>query len=383
MRYATARRLSAAANLLAWLAVAVAEWRWGLAHRLLPVPAYSTLQVLQQVGAVLGLAVAVQAPFDLLGGYVLPRLYHFQPPRWWVFVFGWLRGVLVLGVLQGGLWLGLWALGQALGPWAVPAGVGLAGLLLLALQPLLARAVAPLTPARADVALAWLRLRLWNQPPPTHLQPVVAAEPAFSGGYVGLPGAAAHWVPEAWFRRLDPEVPAVQAVRRRLARKGWPLALALAWAWAVGGWAAAVGAGLLPTHFTFAHLLGAMLLLSPWWLLGAGLAAALNRRAVHGADAAALAAGLPLAELEAALHRLDRLQLHEPSRASWAHWLSPTPSVDRRSAYLNTPKPRPYVAAWGVWAATVWLSWAGCGLVGRAHARLQGRPELWAVPGED
>jgi hypothetical protein len=146
--------------------------------------------------AVAGLAAfvaLVQAPFDLLGGHVLPRRHGRTADGLARFAARWLRGTLahagiflLVGVvlLVASRWLGA--------PGMVVAAAG-AGLLLLATRAPMARAVGGLVRVDAPPSLG------------ADVEVLSSTDVGFTGGTIGVLRARRHVLPERWIETLDPE----------------------------------------------------------------------------------------------------------------------------------------------------------------------------------
>lgn len=258
-------------------------------------------------------------PFDLLGGYVLPRRFGRPAPPFTVYLAALMRAQVVHAAL---LWLAASAIlagGRAAGLPGVLTAAALGMTLLLIARPL----VAMLVGGRRTVSeMAALRLRV-----------------AASNG---------------------------SRLRGVLVAFGWNLA-------GVAVAAQATGADLTREEGVITLAFG----FSLWSFLGLLLLPSVSRPAVLATDLALLSRGVTRTALKAAIAEADRALDDEPVRAKWIERIfHPIPSVSARYAALDQPSPH----AWGADEAArlaLYLSWASLGLLARAVHCNSGKPEFW------
>lgn len=321
------------------------------------------------------LYVAVTFPFDLIGGWLLPRRYGRSSAsfaEWWG---GWLRGVLaqILVYFIGGLLL---VTAGRLG--GTPGGVAMAGalmLLLIAFQWRLARVVGGFRGGAGSPSPADARTM--------RLEAAMASDPGFVGGWVGFPGRERLVVPAHWAEVLRPDQMAAQLARRRVALESGSRqrGLLLAIVWNLTGLSLCSlmpGAGFGSVEDLLATILWFVL----WSFLGLLILPTPSRAGVYECDRGALAAGVARGALEGTIRALDRLQEDEAGRpAGIERIFHPVPSVANRLAGLDAAlAPR---GAWHAARTTLYLSWACLGLLARAVHCNCGRPQLWVMfPGD-
>lgn len=263
--------------------------------------------------------VLLSLPFDLLGGYVLPRWFGRPTPALIVYLAGLFRAQ----VLHAGfLWLAATAIlasGQGAGLRGVLAVASLGMALLLLGRPLVATLIAG---QRRKSEMSAFRLRAAAQ----------------NGS----------------------------RLRGILVACGWNLAGIAAAAWATGA-DLTQEAGVITLAFGF----------SLWSFLGLLLLPSVSRPAVLATDQALLARGITRAALESYIVQTDRELDDEPDRAKWIERIfHPIPSVAVRLAALE----RRTDPGWGADEAarlTLYLSWASLGLLSRAVHCNSGKPEYW------
>jgi len=357
--------------------VVVAALGLGLAlpGRLLPAPGGPL------AGEVVGLAVfvlayaAVQAPFDLFGGYLLPRRYGRRHPPPGRFLGGLCRGVAVHSMVLFLAALGLLLAGRTGGaPAVIAAGAAIMGLL-LAGRIWLAGALSPL-----DLAPRELPGMIPGGGATATLPVTLAAsdDEGFTGGVAGVVRPGLLVLPRRWREMLDPEAFAVAVQRRatavesgawwrgRLLAAGFTLAGITLAALLVGDARLATAEGIVSMSlvFTLWSFLGLLALPTP------------SRRGVADIDRRVLAAGCRRELLERTIEALDDLQDGERERAPLVETIfHPVPSVDAR---LRGPRSSGAKGCWDAARSAVFLSAAGLGLLGRAVHCNCGRPALWA-----
>jgi hypothetical protein len=356
-----------------FVVLAAASLFYGLPARLLP-DAGGPLAS-QVTGLLLFVLVyaALHVPFDLFGGYLLPRRYRREHPTLLAFAGGLARGVAVHSAVLAAIAIGLLLAGRAGGVGGVVLAAAGMVLLLLRGRVAVASAEAPLeltpsTPVFADEA-ALPRL-------PTYM--AESDDEGFTGAVVGVLRPRLLLVPMQWREKLDPAAFAVAVRRRRQAIEtgGWRRGRLVAIGFTLAGialaatvvgnerLASAEGVVSLSLFFTLWSFLGLLVLPTP------------SRRGVADIDRSLLAAGCSRAAMEQTIRQLDDLQDREQERPPVIEAIfHPVPSVESR---LRGPHATGIRGAWDAARTAVYLSSAGLGLLGRAVHCNCGRPSLWA-----
>lgn len=358
--------------------LAIAALVAGLPARLLP-PAGASLraEVLGLAGFVLAYA-GLHAPFDLFGGYLLPRRYGRRHPALGRFWLGLARGVAVHSAVLFTTAVTLLLAGRAAGAVGVFA-VGTALVLVLLVGRIaLAAALAPLelTPSlpggsdgQAGGAGATPTL-------PTFMGE--SDDEGFTGAVVGVVRPRLHLLPLRWREMLDPEAFAVAVRRREMAvlTGGWWRGRMLAIGFSLAGIAIAAGVVGDRRLATAEGIVTFSLVFTLWSFLGLLTLPTPSRRGVAEVDQQLLAAGCPRAALARTIRLLDDLQDRERERSSLVETIfHPVPSVESR---LRGPQPAGVTGCWDAARTAVYLSASGLGLLGRAVHCNCGRPALWA-----
>lgn len=330
------------------LIAAFGLWRqWGA-----PVASGSRVVDLLALAALYAL---IQAPFDWLGGYWLPRKHG----RATTSLAAWMKGVVAQGGCQV---LAAWALGWAgerFGVWGALLVMAVVMVVLVAGQGSLARAVGG--------------LRIVSRAPEMDL--VESGDPAFVGGWVGFGAARRLWMPASW----TVEWRTVQRARRAAViqngARGKGLALGMAFN-LVGLWVSSIGApgaGFSSLDEYLRLIFGFTL----WSFAGLLILPSFSRPAVFAADRSVKQQGIAW---EATARALDQRQDDEPERPKWIERIfHPVPSLAVRLRGGESWG----VGAWQAARLALYLSWSVPGLLSRSVHCNAGRPDLWVLfPGD-
>jgi len=309
-------------------------------------------------------------PFDLLGGYALPRRHWREHPDLPVYLRRLARGA---GAHAGVLFAlaALILLAARVGGLAGVIAVGVAApVALLGARTAVARLYASIEPSGAGST----RDDDAERPPTRFLS---SNDEGFTGGVSGILSPRRILLPERWKRELSERGLRIAEQRRRLAvssgawRRGRIAALLFTW----GG---VVVSAMLVGGDALAHAYGVIefsLFFTLWSFLGLLTLPTLSRAGVAEVDAKLRAAHADDDEIDAVIGRLDWLQDDEPQRSALVESIfHPIPSVNRRVEGRSSGLP----ACWDAARTTVYLSAAGLGLLGRAVHCNSGRPALWA-----
>ncbi len=319
----------------------------------------------------LAIYAAMHVPFDVLGGYLLPRRFgrpHPSPAR---FAATLLRGIgmhtLVLAVIGLCILMAARAYGV---PGAISVGV-LASLALLLVRGTLARCIASL---RSTVTVCQpIDLR------GTALRAdcIASDDQGFTGGIDGVFRPRHVILPERWTTILGS--PALEVVRQRQQFavltgswfRGRVLALGFTWA-GIALAAVLVGRDGIGSAQGVVEM---SLVYTLWSFLGLLVLPTLSRAGVAEVDGAVRQSGIDGQLLDETIRKLDTLQDAEPDRPTAIELVfHPIPSVQSR---IEGPRSRNIRGFLGAARSAVYLSAAGLGLLGRAVHCNCGRPALW------
>ena len=353
--------------------LAAAGLIFDLPTRMLP-PADAPLasQLRGLVGFVLAYA-AVQLPFDLFGGYLLPKWYRRKHPSLGGFLAGLARGVAVHAGMLIAVASGLLLAGRAAGGLGIVLAAAGLLLVLLRVRVAIATALAPLELTPSSPVL--------GDEPAFPVLPTFMAESTdegFTGAVVGVFRPRLQLLPMRWRETLDPAAFTVAVRRRQLAIQtgGWWRGRLLAIGFTlvgVGLAAAVVGDGRLATA---AGIVSLSLVFTLWSFLGLLVLPTPSRRGVADVDRRLIAAGFERNDLERTIRLLDDLQDRERQRPPVVETIfHPVPSVEARLRGPHAPGMR---GCWDAARTAVYVSASGLGLLGRAVHCNCGRPALWA-----
>lgn len=292
---------------------------------------------------------------DLFGAVLLPARSGRLGGPLAVVVGRLARGVICHSVGMWAIAVSLLAGGAAAGLPGVMIVSGVVALSLLALRPLVARAIGGVKPPRGAAGF--------------HKSP----EPGFTGGIDGVFRVRRTVVPLSWRESLSSiELEEVLARRRAaIANGSWRRGRVLAFVFTLLGVAIAGLAAGPETLGTPAGIVRLSLWFTLWSFIGLLVLPSLSRQAVAAADRSA---GVE-APAASALSKLDQMGDAEPARPKLIETIfHPVPSLEKRTRERTGRS----VGFWDAARITLYMSSAGLGLLGRAVHCNAGRPALWA-----
>lgn len=335
------------------------------------------MDVLSLVGFVVGFLIFM-LPFDLLGGYVLPRLHTRQSQSFTAFARQWMIGVATQSTLFVLTGLAILAGGRAAGVLGTIVVIAGSACIYLFMQGLLARVVMGGVCLEGTLQLeaVWRELESWGLQKPKILV-AKHADVGFTGGVVGCPGLETFIIPRRWLEVLSMRELAVAIARRKLAvETGSRLrGLLVAITWVLSGFMIATlmpGAGVR----SIAQLVTTFCGFTFWMFFGLLILPTVSRLASYTIDKQVVGRGVPEDLLGSTLQKLDRLQDDESRRPAWIENIfHPVPSLDNRRDLTGGGSP----GAWHAARMMLFLSWSCLGLLSRAVHCNAGRPELWVL----
>lgn len=363
LTYGRARLLLGISGVGTWVLLAVGvlmtalpAWLAGITHGNLGADALIVVALSLVV-------IAIQAPFDVLGGYLLPRRHGRTTQPVASIVWRWLRGVAAYQGVYLLLGLMLLVASRGLGPLGmVLVGIAASMGLLAVRTPLAALVgglsnVGPNEAAGDDAAM------------------VASSDSGFTGGIEGVFRARRQLVPHRWINTLSPEMLSLAMRRRREAATSglWLRGRVLSLAFILVGLAIAgtqVGelAGTSGGVLTFAAVF------TLWSFLGLLFLPTLSRRASIAVDQLLVRDGVDPVDLSALAAALDAMQDGEPSRPKWIERVfHPIPNVTSRNRERTSAR----LGGWDVARTSAFLGMSGLSPLGRAVHCNSGRPSLW------
>lgn len=323
---------------------------------------------------------AISAPFDWLGGYLLPRLYHRRAPNLNGFTGAWLRGILLHSLLLVLTAMLLLLSGKLFGFPVTILVVAALMIFLLRFQEETALVIGTIKPIRKDNREVDHHLRNWGVRHST-VRVYTSQDEGFTGGIAGFPGREQIILPHHWIKKFDSETLALLISRRTRLIRGEErtLGVAIAYCWNLFGFAAAgLVTGADPGAVSGITTLSLGFTL--WSFLGLLMLPSLSRYGVLAADRSAAKFNRN-DRLQKAISALDRMQDDEPSRPPLVETIfHPLPSVESRLHQLNaldTGSKSRGATPWNSARLSLYLSWAGLNLLSRAVHCNAGRPDLW------
>ncbi|MBL8161251.1 MAG: hypothetical protein JNJ61_04640 [Anaerolineae bacterium] len=387
MTYARARLYLGITGVGFWVVASVLALLAGLPTTLFPNYDLDATETAGRLLTIIAGYIVLSLPFDLFGGYILPRRFNRSAPSSLpAYLVSWLRGVLVQGVvyfLAGMLFIT--AARQSGSVFLVIVLAGMIMLLQLIMQEWLARLAGGFALSKPELSGAEKLIKRWGLDLPDNVVAYAGKDEGFVGALAGLPGMERLVLPAAWLTALNDEALAAQITRRIgvIKRGSRERGVYLALIWNLAGlWIASSLAGPNAVD-TSSGLLTTILYFNLWSFVGLLVLPSLSRGGVFEADIFARKAGVPHDVFNVLLPELDRRQDDEPARSRLIETIfHPIPSVSRRLERLHEK----HAHAFGWWHGArmaLFLSWGCMGFLARAVHCNSGRPELWVMlPGD-
>jgi hypothetical protein len=388
MTYARARLSLGIINVAFWVIVSVVSLIIGLPLRLFAVIEVDPTEIATRIALILALYNLCCLPFEVIGGFTLPRRYGKPTPSLTEFALGWLRGAAVQFIvmfLTGMLLITAGKQSNTTGVVVFVAGVVM--VLLLWAQIPLARLASNLHAVPVvDLEGARKSLEKWGLQMPEDIVVYSSHDHSFVGGLAGLPGIERFVLPASWFDSLNADGVAAQIARRigivQNEARTRGVFLAIVWN-VIGLWISInlTGNGAINS---VRGLFTISLWFTLWSALGMVVLPTFSRPGVYEADRFAKKAGVPQDVMEKVITELDKQQDDEPTRSNWEEWIfHPTPSADNRIVELNRKRTRNPFGAWHAFSIALYTSWACLGFLSRVEHGIIGRPSLWILyPGD-
>ena len=322
------------------------------------------------------------APFDVAGGYAVPKKYGRPYPSPSTFAARWLRGVALQSAVFVATGVSLLYAGRTAGIPGATAVFGAATLALLFARPELARVVGGIEKVERDERL---EAALDGFEALGIDAPDVTVYDSDDVSFVGGPTYAGVVVPSSWMDRLsDEELTAAVARRAAAVETGSAFrGVVLAVAWNIVGFVGAAtlvpGAGFADVASLVNLVLGYVI----WSFVALLVLPTPTRAGVFEVDARAVEAGVDPGALESAIRKINQTQGDDKDRTRLVESVfHPIPSVERRVERLRTDD-RPTKGAWNAARVRLYLSWAGLDFLSRAVHCNVGRPGVWVFfPGD-
>jgi hypothetical protein len=311
-----------------------------------------------------GLWALVTLPFDLLGGFTLPKAFGREHRSLGAHLTSVARGAAVLALLGTASGLLLLTAARAGGVPGVVLAFVVVSAALGALQLPAARLIGGLAKTARPLPVE-LKVDVWLE----------AQDPGFTGGLVAANGRSV-W-PARWLDELNTEQLRALAERRRDVNASGARLRGFLSALAFNTVGFAVLVASIPGGATNA---ASLLTVATAWILwsfaGLLLLPAFSRAASRAADHRRRQ---DAPALEQAWSKLDQLQDGEPERSAGLESVfHPVRAVSGRVRDLNRAEGEPGVGTWHIARYALWLSHAGLSPLGRLVHCNAGRPELWA-----
>ncbi len=348
LTYQRARLILGLSNVGFWVALAVVALQLDWPGQFFPTEPLAGKKLAIALGAFVAGYAILQAPFDWIGGYILPVVYRRYYEDFGEFITQWMRGLSVQAAIFFGIgWTFLNHSQAALGCMA-----GWTFILLLLQMPL-ARLVGTFY-SRGENG--------WK-----------SVDDAFTGGIAGMPGLQSVIFSTGRGQRLR----AMDERRRHhLQRLGLPTAgVIIAVAFNSTGFLL-VSNWLRHPLGTVSGLVELALWFTLWSFFGVLILPALSRPAVYAGDYALFAKGVSIEEFKHYMSS-EFAQVGEENGSSVERIFHPVPSPESRLARWG--KPPKWPGGWHAARYATFLSWAGLSLINRSvHCNI-GKPNVWVM----
>ena len=305
-------------------------------------------------------------PFDLIGGYVLPKKYGRSIEDLGPWLLKWVRGA---GVQLLYFAINAWALlgiTDLLGLWGAVGWFAIQMIVIGNLQVWMARAVAHF-PDKPENDRGRLVLYLEN------------TDKAFTGGIGGIPGNEVLVMPTYWRGKYSEKVLEMLLTRRHgaILSKGHGRGFLMAFLWNTLIFILAAFLGDL-TVGTFESLFSTIAYFSLFSILSLfGPLVWLSRKAVYEVDRWTYYKGADADILRESFALTYQLRDLPDEKRALAGITQPIPTKDERVQNMQTQKD--IKGGWNSAYLSVFLSWSGINLLSRSLPVLAGRPELWVL----
>lgn len=374
MTYARARVFSGMVSTGWWVAICILALLTDISGKI------ALFEGETHYGAILGVFVLgytiLGLPLDVWGGYILPKKFSRRQETFIQWFGKWCRGVLAHGSLMWLTGVVLVLVAGEVGTIAAIAFVGLMMMLQSRFQLSLGQLISPMKLKYEQC------IGNGGVPSFEHMRFAVvdSEDEDFTGGVFGRPGKEVIVLPAKWKDKLQPELLETITVRRLGAvltgSRNRGLLIAIIWnliGFSLAAYftphplssaAGAIDVALIFSLFSFVGLFGVL----PFF----------SRKGILEVDSWAQKNGLSQPRLQRIFSFYSKQAGDSPTRPQMIEFFChPIPSVENRLQSMlleETP-----TGAWHVARQSLFLSWAGLGLLSRfAHCNL-GRPELWAM----
>jgi hypothetical protein len=360
-----------------WAALACAGLFYEWPSQMFPAEPASLFVEAKWWALIVAAYVAIMLPFDILGGYVLPKLGKQPDAPFFKFWKQLMRGVLahaLIFFLSGVL---IMEVGKLYGTWGVMGALVGYSLLLLLLQGPLARWLGnyQITASDTDSLRGKLGELITRQ-----IAVVRSEDQVFAGGVTGLPWAEKTIVPAHWMEQMPEEQLRAQILRRvgvvRTRSRHRGVLLAMVWN-LYGFWSASLfaGAGVDNVQGLFLTSMAFVV----WMCFGQVVLCNFSKSGVVEADRYAAQNGISTEVLESALQQeIKWSRGGEADMGLVERMLSSSMPLKQRLESLQLDS----IGVPGAWESVrlaQFLSWACLGWFSRADYAVCGQPQNWAL----
>lgn len=368
MSYSRARLLLGITCVGLWVVLSVIILGTSLSEPLFATDIQPVHVELYQVLLLVGFYIVIMLPFDILGGYTVPRAYGRNNQTGMAFLKNLLVSVLFHAFILCTFAFVVLFLWRQFGIAGAMAFYAVASCLLLLFQLTLLRFISGGIASRTEP-----RSSSENQ-----VIRIFSQQQENVGGIFGVPGRERIVVPESLHARVGEEGIATVIARRIAILQSGARRNGVLIAWLFNAVGLFISLLLIdPENVGVSFIVQLSALMTCWNFIGLLLLPSLSRQGVFLGDRLAMQNGVPKETLIHTFRTLDTTQGDEPSRENWNQAIfHPTPSVQSRVDALEAGTVT-FPAAWGTSRMMLYLSCASMGLLFRAVHSNVGLTEQW------
>ncbi len=323
--------------------------------------------------AVLLIYIFINLPFDIIGGYILPKQFQKTDYQFSDFIINLSKGILNHSLAIFLLGSTIYFTGKYFGPYIVlPVSLCLL-LILIIFQQHISRLIGSYTTSKFST-------NVLNTPNNINHQSLLIADSndeMFTGALSGLPGKEKLIFPRMWINCLKKETLELLINRRNYSRiSGNRIrGIIVAVAWNLSGLAII---NFLPNagYSTITQFVYTILWFTMWSFLSLLILPTLSRFGVYAVDKYAILNSVPLEKFSLYLDDLKTVSSDEQKRSNLVETIfHPIPSVENRVEKLDSTYS--FKGAWNAARNSIYYSWLGMGLLSRSVHCNCGKPDLW------
>ncbi len=323
--------------------------------------------------AVILIYILINLPFDIIGGYILPKHFQKTDYKFSDFILNLSKGILNHSLAIFLLGLTIYLTGKYYGPYIVlPVSFGLL-LILIIFQQHISGLIGNYTTSKFSTNVLNTQNNINHQ----SLLIADSNDEMFTGALCGLPGKEKLIFPRKWIDCLKKETLEILINRRNYSRiSGNRIrGIIVAVAWNLSGLAII---NFLPNagYSTITQFVYTILWFTIWSFLGLLILPTFSRIGVYAVDKYAKLNSVPQEKFSLYLDDLKTVSSDEEKRPNLVETIfHPIPSLENRVEKLDSTYS--FKGAWNAARNSIYYSWLGMGFLSRSVHCNCGKPDLW------